>query len=92
MLGVLLVSMTTGSGSIKISGANGTGRVGVTPKEDTHNYSRIDRQSGNSEVCKQKSQTDCKHSGSSIILPEKKCCGTAFYIQNCVYIPLSIFL
>lgn len=40
--GVLLVSMTTGSGSIKISGANGTGSMGVTPKEDKHNYSKID--------------------------------------------------
>ncbi len=56
MPGVLLVSMTTSSGSIKISGANGAGRVGVTPKEDKHNYSEIDRQSGNSEVCKQVSQ------------------------------------
>lgn len=55
MLGVLLVSMTTGPGSVKIPGANGTGGVGVTPKEDTHNYSRIDTQSGKSEVCKQKS-------------------------------------
>lgn len=55
MLGVLLVSMTTGSGAVKIPGANGTRGVGVTPKEDTHNYSWIDRQSGNSEVCKQKS-------------------------------------
>lgn len=62
MPGVLLVSMTTGSGSIKISGANGAGRAGVTPKEDKHNYSEIDRQSGNSEVCKQVSQLDCKQS------------------------------
>lgn len=54
MLGVLLVSMTTGTGSVKIPGANGTGGVGVTPKEDTHNYRWIDRQSGKSEVCKQK--------------------------------------
>lgn len=46
MPGVLLVSMTTSSGSIKISGANGAGRVGVTPKEDKHNYSETDRQSG----------------------------------------------
>lgn len=51
MLGVRLVSMTTGTGSVKIPGANGTGGVGVTPKEDTHNY----RQSGKSVVCKQKS-------------------------------------
>lgn len=42
--GVLPVSVTTGTGSIKISGANGAGRVGVTPKEDKHNYREIDRQ------------------------------------------------
>lgn len=56
--GVLLVSMTTSSGAIKISGANGAGRVGVTPKEDKHNYSEIERQSGNGEVCKKVSQAD----------------------------------
>lgn len=66
MLGVLLVSMTTGPGSAKIPGANGTGGVGVTPKEDTHNYSGIDRQSGKSELWKQKSQTESTHSGSSL--------------------------
>lgn len=76
MLGVLLVSMTTGPGSVKIPGANGTGGVGVTPKEDTHNYSWIDRRSGKSEVCEQKSQTDCKHSGSSFIF---YFLGSSFY-------------
>ena len=58
MPGVLLVSMTTGSGAIKISGANGAERVGVTPKEDKHNYSVIERQSGNGEVCQQLSQSE----------------------------------
>lgn len=67
MLGVVLVSMTTGPASVKISGANGTGGVGVTPKEDTHNYSWIGRESGKSDVRKQKSQTDSKHSCSSSI-------------------------
>lgn len=47
MPGVLLVSMTTGSGSIKISGANGAGGARVTPKEDKHNYSEIDRHAVN---------------------------------------------
>lgn len=55
MPGVLLVSMTTGPASVKISGANGTGGVGVTPKEDTHNYSWKDRESGKTEVRRQKS-------------------------------------
>lgn len=68
MLGVLLVSMTTGTESVKIPGANGTGVVGVTPKEDTHNYSWTDRQSEKSEVCKQRSQADRKHSGSYFYL------------------------
>lgn len=69
MPGVLLVSMTTVSGSIKISGANGAGRAGVTPKEDKHNYREIDRQSGNGEVCKQVSQPDryCKQSVSNLL-------------------------
>lgn len=56
MPGVLLVSMTTGSGCIKISGANGAERVGVTPKEDKHNYSEPASQSGNSEVCQRESK------------------------------------
>lgn len=69
MPGVLLVSMTTSAGSIKISGANGAGRAGVTPKEDKHNYSEIDSQSGNGEVCKQVSQPDryCKQPVSDLI-------------------------
>lgn len=58
MPGVLLVSMTTDSGSIKISGANGAGSVGVTPKEDKHNYSGIDMQSENGAVCGRVSQPE----------------------------------
>lgn len=56
--GVLLVSMTTGSGSIKISGANGAGSVGVTPKEDKHNYSKIDSQGMVRSIRKYCSQKD----------------------------------
>lgn len=53
MPSVLLVSMTTESGSRKISGPNGVLWVGVTPTEDKHNYSEAHRQPENSEVCKQ---------------------------------------